>query len=675
MIDFPFGDRLKADLFPRVAPSMLQWATENVVIPDGPYRGQPFDPDIQPFARTLLDAIDGGRWQRVVIVGPSQSGKTFLGFAIPTLYHLFGIGETVVCGLPTLDMVNDKWREALLPVIESSPRLRSMLPRMGSGARGGQVKAAVRFTNGSTLRFMTAGGSDKSRAGFSARVLVVTEADAIGATKRTSDEADPLRQLEARTRAYLRTGTRVYLESTCSTTEGRIWTEYLGGSQSRIVRPCPRCGAFVTPERESLSGWQDAENELQARTDAAWSCPACSKPWTESERHAANLRGILAHHGQEVTPEGTINGPAPATRTLGFRWSAVDNEFVGAADIGGHEWRAAKDPNHDNAERELKQFVYATPADPPEVSLTPLDADAVTKRTAGLRKGICPAGCAGVSIGIDTGRKKLHWVAMAWLPTGGGRIIEYGTQETDADRLGTTAGLVDALRKLKAYFDAGWQDESGQRVHALQVWIDSGWHEHVDAVYLFCGEANKGTRPGGERYRPSKGHGDGQRLERYWAPKRTDNEIRYIGPGYHLSKVPRAGCLLVHVNADAWKSNLHERLNMPPDSPQAVLLYATPDAAEHREFSEHLTAERQVSTWSEGRGEVVTWERIRRQNHFLDAGYVALAAGDLMLSFATRPAPRVMTLAQMAAETQAKEAHGRPWSDSSDGRPWLACHR
>jgi len=649
---------------------MLQWATENVIIPDGPYRGQPFDPDTQPFARTLLEAIDSDRWQRVVIVGPSQSGKTLLGFAIPTLYHLFGIGETVVCGLPILDMVNDKWREALLPVIESSPRLRSMLPRTGSGARGGQVKAAVRFTNGATLRFMTSGGSDKSRAGFSARVLVVTEADALGAVKKTSDEADPLRQMEARTRAYTKVGTRVYLESTCTTTDGRIWQEYIGGSESRIVRPCPRCGVYVTPERESLIGWQDAENELQARTAAAWSCSACSAKWTETERHAANLRGILAHRGQEVTAQGEIIGPAPATRSLGFRWSAVDNEFVGAADVGGHEWRAAKDANHDNAERELKQFVFATPADPPEVSLMPLDTETLAKRQAGLRKGICPAGCLGVVCGIDTGRRKLHWTALAMLPTGGGRIVEYGVQQTDADRLGTTAGLVDALRTLKAYFDAGWQDETGQRVHALQVWIDSGWHEHTDGVYQFCLEANKGTRPGSEVYRPSKGYGDGQRrMERYWQPKKTDAEVRYIGPGYHLSLVPRAGCLVAMINADLWKTALHERLNMPADAAQAVLLYETADAAEHREFSEHLTAERQISTWSEGRGEVVTWERIRRQNHFLDATYSALAAGDLVLTLMTRP-----TTAPKRTQP-APEQRGWRLGAYGDDRPYLASER
>ena len=33
------------------------------------------------------------------------------------------------------------------------------------------------MSNGATLKFMSGGGGDKSRAGFTARVLVVTETD------------------------------------------------------------------------------------------------------------------------------------------------------------------------------------------------------------------------------------------------------------------------------------------------------------------------------------------------------------------------------------------------------------------------------------------------------------------------------------------------------------------
>jgi hypothetical protein len=55
------------------------------------------------------------------------------------LYHLFEIGETVICGLPDMDMAADKWREDILPAVESS-RYRELLPRHGGGSRGGRVE-------------------------------------------------------------------------------------------------------------------------------------------------------------------------------------------------------------------------------------------------------------------------------------------------------------------------------------------------------------------------------------------------------------------------------------------------------------------------------------------------------------------------------------------------------
>ena len=66
--------------------------------------------------------------------------------------------------------------------------------------------------------------------------------------------------------------------------------------------PCPHCGAWVTPGRECLKGWQDAETEFAAYQEARWHCPECNGYWTEAERAQANRAGILVHKGQEVTP-------------------------------------------------------------------------------------------------------------------------------------------------------------------------------------------------------------------------------------------------------------------------------------------------------------------------------------------------------------------------------------
>jgi len=45
--------------------------------------------------------------------------------------------------------------------------------------------------------------------------------------------------------------------------------------------------------------------------------------------------------------------------------------------------------------------------------------------------------------------------------------------------------------------------------------------------------------------------------------------------------------------------------------------------SEHLSLARHLTAEHKVEAYVAGKGVVVQWERLRRQNHWLDALYNA----------------------------------------------------
>jgi len=56
-----------------------------------------------------------------------------------------------------------------------------------------------------------------------------------------------------------------------------------------------------------------------------------------------------------------------------------------------------------------------------------------------------------------------------------------------------------------------------------------------------------------------------------------------------------------------------------------TLFHALPQ--DHLSLAKHLTAETKVEEFVAGKGMVVRWERLRRQNHWLDALYNACAAG------------------------------------------------
>jgi phage terminase large subunit GpA-like protein len=597
--------------------TMREFAEQEIVIPDGPYAGRRFRCSRQPYTGLWFDAVDSGMWSRCVASGPTQSGKTLACFVIPLLYHLFERGETVICGLPDMDMAGDKWREDILPAIEQS-RYRDLMPRHGGGSRGGRVES-LQFGNGATLKFMSGGGSDKSRAGFTARVVVITETDGLDQSSTTSRESDKITQLEARTRAY-GSRKRIYMECTVSTEEGRTWQEYTQGTQSRIVIRCPLCQAWVSPEREHLTGWQGAETQAAARRSGAFSCPNCGDAWSMEDLTAANGDCRLVHRGQTVDEDGQISGNTPETDTLGFRWSVVNNLFLTPGDLAADEWRASRSADEENAEREMRQFVWCLPTVRSKWEETSIKAHELASRIAPLARGIVPNSAEQVTAAMDLGKYLCHWIVVAWSSQAVGHVVDYGRQEVATDDLGVEQGLLVALREFKSLVQEGWPRGStdGERVLPQQVWVDAGYMAPV--VYAFCREA-------GERFRPAIGRGAAQQRKQWYnRPTKTGAIVKQIGEGYHVNRLPAEKLLLCEIDADYWKTWIHQRLSTPLGSAGAMTLFqASPQ--EHLALAKHLTAEVKTEEFVAGKGVVVTWERLRRQNHWFDALYNASAAG------------------------------------------------
>jgi hypothetical protein len=369
---------LAGQIRPPVLRELLDFAESEIVLPDGPHKGDKFRRHTQPWAGLFLAELGTGRWQRSALLGPTQAGKSLVGYVLLVLYHLFEYAETVVLGVPDMKMGNDKWRRDILPVIKAS-RFKDLLPKRGQGSRDGEIKDSVTFENGATLKFMTGGGGDASRSGFTSRVVGVTEVDKMDAAGEASRETDKVGQIEARTDSFADKA-RIYLECTVSIEEGRIWQEYIHGTQSRVACPCPHCRAWVTPEREHLIGWREADTEEDARERARWICPGCGVELTEPQRVEMNRRAMLVHRGQTVNADGRVEGELPKTRTLSCRSNAFNNLFWTAATVAAREWRAARDPDEQNAEKEMQQFVWVQPFKGDAEDVTKLDAQTITRR-------------------------------------------------------------------------------------------------------------------------------------------------------------------------------------------------------------------------------------------------------------------------------------------------------
>lgn len=605
--------------------TIREFAEQEIVLPDGPHKGRRFRSDRQPAARLWLDAIDSGKWRRHALTGCTQSGKSLCGLCIPAMYHLFETRETVIFGVPMDDMTNDKWMQDLLPAIEAS-RYRELIPTKGAGSRGGRVSGAVRFRHGVTLRFLTGGGSDKSVAGYTSRVLVVTETDGMDQQRSNSREADRITQMEARTDAYGAMA-RIYLECTTSVKQGRIWREYTGGTRSRVAQRCPHCGEYVTLGRDNLTGWEDAQTVMEAMRGASWVCPACGVLWSDQDRARAAAESVLLHGEQEMGEDGPT-GDVPDTDTLGFRWSAPDNLFWTAGDVARREWNARRAPDEDIAERELCQFVWALPAPEGVSDITELSQVGITSRQHGNTRGHLHDDTERMTVGMDLGHHICHWTAYGWRPDDTPYIADYGIIEAPSRDLGVERGIMTALYEMESLCAAGWS-LGARMVHPEWVWIDA---RHMgEVVYQFVRE----TQQTATQYMPSLGFGTSvYQGGGYIAPRARTRTIRYIGDGYHIEHRQADRCFVAHVSADYWKSQLHGRLQMPTTDPGALTLFRVERDAEHFAFAKHLLAESPTSEFVPGKGEVIKWQVKRPANHWLDSSYLGLVAGDYAASHA-----------------------------------------
>lgn len=638
---------------------------------DGPYKNLPYRVKRQPFAKLLLEQMDNPFWREYAITGSNQSGKSLHCCEMPIMYHLFEIKEDVICATPDDNISKKVYLERIKPQIQHS-RYRDLLPNSGSGAQGG-FQHAIQFGNGCWLRFITAGGGDGSRSSYTARVIVVTEADKFADVGGVSKESTKLRQVKAR--ALSNWGRRkIYMECTVTNETGPIWVEYQKGTASRLMLPCPHCKHFVHPEREHFSGFESAPDVLAAGTSGAICCPQCGQMWSDDERIAANHHARLLHRGQTIDTAGVIAGELPKTETCGFRWTASNNLMWTQADIAKAEWNALHAPDTQLAELAMRQQWWTLPMESGTVEQIQLTTYGLTSRQFDTPRGTVPSWANVVTVGIDVGKRDIHYTVTAFALNGVGVVVDHGTYPIPSGEFVYEQALLYTLRTLRdEILERGytWQDHPHPYVPD-QVWIDSGYQGERDvefmAIYHFVKESGDVQD---NRYRAIKGHGErDNRNVRYLRPNKVGKEVTLIGEEYHFALDPVEQLYLVHVNGDYWKTKLREALHVafagPGEAhkPGTLGLFRDSPRA-HSNYVKQLLAEKPVQYWVDGKGWVTVWDRVQRANHYLDCTYYALAAAHFCGVRVVQP--NLITPAAPPPETTTNhETFALP-----DGRPYF----
>ena len=592
---------------------IITFAREEVVLAEGPREDQRFNPGWAPFSKIVLQALENksNLFKQAAIIAPAQSGKTLLCQGVKALYDTCELRIPIGYGGPTDDTVVASWNANMKPIIEKS-KFKNLFPTEGAGSKSG-VARNMQLKNGVQIYMFGGGGSDAQRSGKTVRNVIITEVDKMDEPGQSSREADPIRQIIARTFSYGEESFSI-LECTVSNKDGRIWLEYYKrGSGGCVFIRCPHCRNWIYPEREFFVGWQEAKDVREAGKNASYACQKCGVLWNESDRLAAQQEPVLIHRKQEIDSDGKISGLAPEewTDKLGIRWNwmNVPMEMVSMAQVAAQEWECAnEDPDsrdRTNQEKELHQFRWAIPYEE-STDTRKLTVNLIHKHGGDHDKTEIPPHSQFQVAAIDIQMRWCYWTVYGYAVTKGGLtawFIDYGIErflpdgrEHEEPSEGQVKGGLDrSVQTILEY-------------NPLHIGVDINYYTNLVTRWV---DERKG------KLRPLVGRGTNQ-FGSMTRGGKTGKKIDVPQACSHFAdaRLQNSGDIILFLNVDELKSDFQGRFFIPQGENGCIYLFR--QIADFGTYARHLTAEHEEVTWVPGKGWQKKWKQLKKRNDLLD---------------------------------------------------------
>lgn len=216
-----------------------EWASQNLVVPDGPYAGERFDPKLTPYLIEPLNFIaDEDPANKAVIRKSTQTGFTLLAIA--------AVGFTVdvqPCDMmliePTDSALTDFNGEKLQRAIDASPTLKTKVRPQASRSGKGSTTYSKRYAGGSLILAIATSTADLR--GKTRKKVIKDEASEYPAD--LDGQGSPHKMIEARYESFLATGDWKELNISTPVIKGACYidAEFEAGDQRFWHVPCPGC--------------------------------------------------------------------------------------------------------------------------------------------------------------------------------------------------------------------------------------------------------------------------------------------------------------------------------------------------------------------------------------------------------------------------------------------------
>jgi len=560
----------------RERPPVSAWASQHIVVQDGPYAGSRLRLDATPYLGGIMDTLYQSGVEEVDVCASPQGGKSELMFAC-LLYSIAHYPGPKLLAMPDEATLARAVTKKFLPRLKGSAALRRVYLR--------DNKDAIELRDGSTI-YLSSALSPAQRAS----VTVLHEfLDEVDLYRQLAGQGDPINELRERTISYGPKRRVLAVAKPMGDETSTIWTMVTKECDElrRYVVVCPCCGTLQVMTLDNvavLDGCTDPR-EIKRRRLGRYQCPHCKYMWTDHARDVAVGRG-------EWRADEAVLRP----RRVGFHMCSLIYPFVSLSEIAADKVEA-ESIDDDKVKREFRNGRGALPFTPVEIDTKP--ESVLARRAMWLPAKTVPVEAVAVTCGIDTQATSFWFAVLAWGASLQSWLIDYGQIATWED--------VMALVHETRYPILG---RPGADMGIWRAAIDSGGNvsEHqvltrTEEVYAWCRSRGEG------RLFPIKGRSREHYVPVSWSV---------------VDKLPKSGraipggLRLYLLDVGYLKRLVFKRLS--PDARQPMLLNAGTEAT----YAKHMAAERLVRA----RSGTFVWEAVSRENHLLDATMMAHACTD-----------------------------------------------
>lgn len=287
----------------------------------------PWENDVGPYLREIMDTLESRDFSTVCCVAPAQSLKTEI--------NLNWLAYNVTCDPSDFMLVEKSQTEAKNFSMMKVDRLLRHSPQIGE--RLIQRRSASNIFDKSFksgTRFMIAWPTVNALSGKTIRRVALTDYDRM--PQDIGGEGSPFDLARRRTNSYKRLG-MTYVESSPSfDVNDHRWSPtspheappcegilgiYNRGDRRRWYWQCPHCSDFFEPDFDCLRYPTDVD-VMTAAENVFMACPHCFESTgamiMPSQKHELNLNGVWLRDGETIDKNRVISGTARRSDIASF---------------------------------------------------------------------------------------------------------------------------------------------------------------------------------------------------------------------------------------------------------------------------------------------------------------------------------------------------------------------